>query len=36
MAARAYSSRVGVPFFNTTNTAILKYSGNYAPHSSPS
>ncbi|TKY51492.1 Laccase-15 protein [Spatholobus suberectus] len=36
MAARASSSRVVVPFFNTTSTAILKYSGNYAPHSSPS
>ncbi|RDX90161.1 Laccase-14, partial [Mucuna pruriens] len=36
MASRAYSSRVGVPFFNTKSTAILKYSGNYAPHSSPS
>ncbi|KAF8377231.1 hypothetical protein HHK36_030605 [Tetracentron sinense] len=36
MAARAYSSGTGVPFDNTTTTAILQYSGNYTAPSSPS
>ncbi|KAF8364744.1 hypothetical protein HHK36_033281 [Tetracentron sinense] len=34
MAARAYSSGTGVPFDNTTTTAILQYSGNYTVPSS--
>ncbi|KAL5195374.1 Laccase-15 [Glycine soja] len=36
LAARAYSSGVGVAFDNTTTTARVKYSGNYTPRSSPS
>ncbi|XP_028763940.1 laccase-15 [Neltuma alba] len=36
MAARAYSSGVGVPFDNTTTTAIIQYSGRYNTSSSPS
>ncbi|KAJ1424940.1 Multicopper oxidase, type 1 [Sesbania bispinosa] len=36
MAARAYSSGIGVAFDNTTTTARLQYSGNYTPPSSPS
>ncbi|KAF8404510.1 hypothetical protein HHK36_009395 [Tetracentron sinense] len=36
MAARAYSSGVGVAFDNTTTTAILQYRGNFPPPSSPS
>ncbi|KAF8377088.1 hypothetical protein HHK36_030461 [Tetracentron sinense] len=35
MAARAYSSGLGVPFDNTTTTAILQYSGKYTAPSSP-
>ncbi|XP_044509972.1 laccase-15-like [Mangifera indica] len=35
MAARVYSSAVGVAYDNTTTTAILQYNGKYAP-SSPS
>ncbi|KAI9098547.1 hypothetical protein K1719_025172 [Acacia pycnantha] len=36
MAARAYSSGVGVPFDNTTATAIIQYSGKYNTTSSSS
>lgn len=36
MAARAYSSGVGVPFDNTTTTAIIQYRGKYDTSSSPS
>ncbi|KAK3001773.1 hypothetical protein RJ639_020857, partial [Escallonia herrerae] len=35
MAARAYSSGIGVPFDNTTTTAILQYNLNYDPSSLP-
>ncbi|CAJ1976857.1 unnamed protein product [Sphenostylis stenocarpa] len=34
LAARAYSSGVGVAFDNTTTTARVEYSGNYTPPSS--
>ncbi|XP_047162507.1 laccase-15-like [Vigna umbellata] len=34
LAARAYSSGVGVAFDNTTTTARVEYSGNYTPSSS--
>ncbi|KAF8364743.1 hypothetical protein HHK36_033280 [Tetracentron sinense] len=34
MAASAYSSGLGVPFDNTTTTAILQYKGNYTAPSS--
>ncbi|RDX69551.1 Laccase-15, partial [Mucuna pruriens] len=36
LAARAYSSGVGVAFDNTTTTARVEYNGNYTPPSSPS
>lgn len=36
MAARAYSSAPGVPFDNTTTTAIVEYNGNCSSSSSPS
>ncbi|KAL9317728.1 hypothetical protein ACSQ67_014245 [Phaseolus vulgaris] len=36
LAARAYSTGVGVAFDNTTTTARIEYSGNYTPPSSPS
>ncbi|XP_043721945.1 laccase-14-like [Telopea speciosissima] len=36
MAARSYSSGVGVAYDNTTTTAIIKYNGTYTPPSSPS
>ncbi|KAK3002444.1 hypothetical protein RJ639_020553 [Escallonia herrerae] len=35
MAARAYSSGIGVPFDNTTTTAILQYNLNYDQSSPP-
>lgn len=35
MAARVYSSAVGVAFDNTTTTAIIQYKGNYAPSPTP-
>ncbi|XP_044510480.1 laccase-15-like [Mangifera indica] len=35
MAAKAYSSTVNLSFDNTTTTAIIQYSGNYTPSSTP-
>ncbi|CAK9174192.1 unnamed protein product [Ilex paraguariensis] len=35
MAARAYNSAKGVPFANTTTTAIIQYKGNNRPSSPP-
>ncbi|KAG6774401.1 hypothetical protein POTOM_021754 [Populus tomentosa] len=36
MAAKVYSSANGVPYDNTTTTAIVQYNGNYTPSSTPS
>ncbi|KAG5246093.1 laccase [Salix suchowensis] len=36
MAAKVYSSASGVEYDNTTTTAIVQYSGNYTPSSTPS
>ncbi|KAJ0024143.1 hypothetical protein Pint_07822 [Pistacia integerrima] len=36
MAAKAYASTFNITFDNTTTTAIIQYSGNYTPSSTPS